>query len=700
MHHRSFHYFYFILIPGIFCCSSRVAIALEDFRAVEEPRYDMGAIAQANVEPTVDRLNLGNLDGIDAPQLLEPFSRQRPTEPSLLVVPDPAILVPIELVPDSASDRAPVRESKDQDDPVVQRNAPDTSPQTVPSDLHTPDRPEARGSVFLDAPVSQVLPAPLFDDPLFDDPLFDDDVPPPLPPPDELLRPVEPDAIEDPGLDSLDRIVVERFEFVGNTAFSDAELEEVTQPYTNRPITLDELYEARSAVTQLYLDAGYVTSGAFIPPQPIQAGVVQMELVEGRLEGIEVRNNQRLSDRYFSRRIALGADIPLNVNDLLERLQLLQLDPRIQTLTAELSAGPELGTSLLILDVLEADTFNVIGTLDNRRSPSVGEFRQRLEISELNVSGAGETLNLSYARTSGSDALEGRFRVFLNPQGGTLEFSMGVGMAEVIERPFNQLQVESESNFVDLTYRQPLFQTLNEELAVGITASRQQTRSILDLPANVGGPFPLTVGGADENGYTRVVALRLFQEWLRRSSQDVFAVRSQFSLGLDALDATVNQDRPDSRFLSWRGQGQWLHLFADDALLLVRSDVQLSTDSLLSLEQFGIGGQDTVRGYRRDLLLTDNGALLSAEVRLPVWRQPRVNGLLQVAPFLDMGMGWNVNDPDPDPRTLVGGGIGLLWQQNHLNARLDWGIPFVSIEADRNTWQEHGLYFSINVSLR
>ncbi|TVQ21694.1 MAG: ShlB/FhaC/HecB family hemolysin secretion/activation protein [Leptolyngbya sp. DLM2.Bin15] len=694
MHHRLSHHIYFILLPGMLCCFSQSVAALENSRSgLEEPRYEMGAIAQADARLPGDRFNLGDLDGVDTPLLLEPFSLQRPLEPSLLILPDPAILAPTDLGLDSASDRSPSRESRDQGDPVVQRDSPDAL--SIPLESYSPDSPDSPDSPGASVPVSQVLPAPLFDDPL-----FDDDLPPPLPPPGELLRPIEPDAVEDPGLDSLDRIVVERFEFVGNTALSDAELEEVTRPYTNRPITLDELYEARSVVTQLYLDAGYVTSGAFIPPQPIQAGVVRMELVEGRLEGIEVRNNQRLGDRYISRRIALGADIPLNVNDMLERLQLLQLDPRIQTLTAELSAGPELGTSLLIIDVLEADTFNVIGTLDNRRSPSVGEFRQRIEIRELNVSGAGETLNLSYARTSGSDALEGRFRVFLNPQGGTLEFSTGVGMAEVIERPFNQLQIESESNFVDLTYRQPLFQTLNEELAVGITASRQQTRSILDLPVEVGGPFPLTVGGADENGYTRVVALRLFQEWLRRSSQNVFAVRSQFSLGLDALDATVNQGRPDSRFLSWRGQGQWLHLFADDALLLVRSDVQLSTDSLLSLEQFGIGGQDTVRGYRRDLLLTDNGALLSAEVRLPVWRRPRVNGLLQVAPFLDVGMGWNVSDPDPDPRTLVGGGVGLLWQQNHLNARLDWGIPFVSIEADRNTWQEHGLYFSINVSLR
>ncbi|MFZ4557805.1 MAG: ShlB/FhaC/HecB family hemolysin secretion/activation protein [Pseudanabaena sp.] len=39
---------------------------------------------------------------------------------------------------------------------------------------------------------------------------------------------------------------------------------------------------------------------------------------------------------------------------------------------------------------------------------------------------------------------------------------------------------------------------------------------------------------------------------------------------------------------------------------------------LVPLQQIGFGGQDTLRGYRQDLLLGDNGAALSAELRIPV----------------------------------------------------------------------------------
>lgn len=577
------------------------------------------------------------------------------------------------------------------------------SPLMSLSQVDAADTVNNAGNAAMPLTKQDFAPFPPLQTPPSLEPLPDLDSPPILPDPTQLLQP-SPTESDRPLLEDfevIETIVVTGFEFSGHTAFTSEELAAAVAGYVGRPITLNELYEARSVITALYFDAGYVTSGAFIPPQQLQNGTVRIEIVEGQLEGIEVRNNERLEDDYISSRVAVGASTPLNVNRLLERLQLLQLDPRIENLTAELSAGPRFGTSLLTIDVFEAETFNVVGTIDNLRSPSVGEFRQILELNELNVAGDGEIINFSYARTSGSDALQGGVEIFLNPRGGTLAFNAGVTLAQVIEAPFDQLNVESEAHFFELTYRQPLFQRLDEEFAVGVTATQQQTIGALDLPDAFGGRLPLTIGGADEDGITRVTALRIFQEWLHRGTRDIFAVRSQFSLGLDALNATVNRDgRPDGRFFAWRGQAQWLHLFEEDTLLLVKADVQLTDDGLVALEQFGLGGQETVRGYRRDILLADSGALLSAEVRLPIARSPDVNGVLQIAPFVDLGTGWNNDNDDPDPQTLLGIGIGVLWRQNHLSARLDWGIPLVAVEVDRGTWQENGVYFSVQVGLR
>lgn len=142
---------------------------------------------------------------------------------------------------------------------------------------------------------------------------------------------------------------------------------------------------------------------------------------------------------------------------------------------------------------------------------------------------------------------------------------------------------------------------------------------------------------------------------------EVIAARSQFSLGIGAFNATINENEPDSRFFAWRGQAQWVRLLAPETLLLIRGDVQLASTTLLASEQFGLGGINSVRGYRQDLLLADNGALASVELRLQIMRLPQWDGVMQVTPFFDLGTAWN-NSSSRDKNntnTLASVGLGL-----------------------------------------
>jgi hemolysin activation/secretion protein len=344
--------------------------------------------------------------------------------------------------------------------------------------------------------------------------------------------------------------------------------------------------------------------------------------------------------------------------------------------------------------VSEADSFSANFSLDNGRSPSVGSFRRQVDLNQANLLGFGDGLSIGYSNTDGSNTLNASYTLPLNPRNGTLQLAIGNSDSQVIEAPFDQLDINAISRYYELSFRQPVVQTPTEEFILGLAASRQESQTKLGF--NNIGPFPLSPG-ADDQGRTRISAVRLFQEWTQRSSQQVIAARSQFSVGLDLLDATINSNAPDSRFFTWRGQGQWVRLLAPDTLLLVRGDVQLADGTLVPLEQFGLGGQVSVRGYRQDALLTDSGALLSAELRLPIAQIPQWQGLLQLAPFIDIGTAWNSGDnPNPDPNTLVGVGIGLVGRLgDRVSARFDWGIPLVSIDNNKSTWQENGLYFSL-----
>jgi hemolysin activation/secretion protein len=514
--------------------------------------------------------------------------------------------------------------------------------------------------------------------------------PPPLQP--TPLTPVPGDAT--PGIPGTIR--VSGFEFEGNTAFSDRELAEVIKEFAGRDITFAELIAAEAAVTQKYVAAGYINSGAVIPADqtfPRSGGVVKIRIVEGGLDEIQITGNRRLNSNYVRSRLERATRRPLNRDRLLEALQLLQLDPLIANISAELQAGSRPENSRLEVRVKEAESFSGEVFADNNRSPSVGSFRRGVRINQANLLGLGDGLEVSYANTDGSNEFNGSYTVPVNARNGTIRFAASAASTNIIEEPFDAVDIEGKSRTYELSYRQPIVEKPDQTLALGLSFSRQESDTFL-----MGERFALSAG-ANERGETRVSAVRFFQEYVQRSSNQVFAARSQFSLGTKFLGATGNDSGPDSRFLAWRGQAQYVRLLAPETLLIVRSDIQLADRPLLSLEQIGIGGVQSVRGYRQDLLLTDSGAIASAEVRIPVWRVPEVEGLLQIAPFIDFGVGWNQSGEKPNPESdkLLGAGLGLVWQMgDRLNVRLDYGIPLINARSGDRSLQEKGIYFRIN----
>jgi hemolysin activation/secretion protein len=45
---------------------------------------------------------------------------------------------------------------------------------------------------------------------------------------------------------------------------------------------------------------------------------------------------------------------------------------------------------------------------------------------------------------------------------------------------------------------------------------------------------------------------------------------------------------------------------------------------------------------------------------------------------------------------LAAVGLGLQWRGgDRFTARVDWGIPLVSVDSEARTWQENGVYFSV-----
>ena len=154
--------------------------------------------------------------------------------------------------------------------------------------------------------------------------------------------------------------------------------------------------------------------------------------------------------------------------------------------------------------------------------------------------------------------------------------------------------------------------------------------------------------------------MQLFQNYELRGKNQVLAFNSQLNVGLGILDATKNSNEPDSRFFYWRGQGQWVRQLSKNTFLVVGAYLQLSPSHLVPKEKFGLGVYQSVRTYRQDTRLTDNKALGTLELRLPVPWISGKNRLFQVVPFIDGGVAWNSDGKEVEgSKALAAAGVRL-----------------------------------------
>ena len=519
-----------------------------------------------------------------------------------------------------------------------------------------------------------------------------------LPPLEEILPELEETTPEDaPNVieDIPNTVFIEKFEIIGSTVFSPEELAVVLEPYSMRRISFTELLAAQQAIDRLYLENGYITSGTFIPPQKLQDGIVVIEVLEGTVEEIKIGGLDRLNSGYVRSRLEVATKAPLNRYKLLNALQLLQLDPLIETLAAELTAGTKPGSSILEINLQEAEPFDLTLSFDNYRVPSVGTNRRQVQLTHRNLFGFGDRFNVSYVNTDGSNALNNlSYTIPINADNGTLNFRFSYSDSKITESPSDAFNIESENSNYEFTYRQPLLQKPTEDLAIGISFFRSDSALTLDGE-------PVKSRGSEPNGETHISALRFFQEYSTRDAKQVFALRSEFSLGIDIFDATTTMtsgDLADSTFFAWRGQTQYLRLLSPDITLLLRADLQVANDPLVPIEQFSVGGVFSVRGYRQNILLGNNGLFNSAEIRATIVRIPQWETSLQLTSFVDFGKIWSADNIVLKKNNLVSVGVGLRLQVNdRFAARLDWGIPLVDLEISENTLQENGVYFSLEL---
>ncbi len=523
-------------------------------------------------------------------------------------------------------------------------------------------------------------------------------VQPGSPPPASLQLPAPPPAAAVPPLANAPRFILRKVDVVGNTVIDDASIRAVVAPYIGKAVTTADLEEIRRRFTRLYIDRGYINSGAVLPDQNVTNGVVAYRFVEGRITDINVAGTEHFKPEYFSSRLGAAANAPFNIGSLEDEQQILLQDPLIRRLNIELMPGLVPGEARLNADVSEASRYSLSAQVADDQSPTVGEIRGQLQGSFANILGVGDLLTAQYGRSGAlNDGFIG-YSVPIASDDTRLSLRYDKNGTVVVTPALVPLNITSDYSSIGVGLSRPFYRTAEQNLTLGVSLERRQEQSFL-----LGMPFDFVTGS--ENGNTNVTALRLSQSWLDRNSEHALAMRSTFSVGLQGLGATVTDTPPTGRFFTWLGQAQYVRRIWNDVEGLVRADLQLADRPLFQIEQFALGGIDTVRGYREYLTVTDDAALISAELHIPVGklRLPYLSrtddaGTVQIVPFYDYGQGWNRDRPTPFPANISGVGAGLRWLiGSGITAEFYYAKALRNVDVG-NSLEDRGIYFRVTTN--
>ncbi|NPA25524.1 MAG: ShlB/FhaC/HecB family hemolysin secretion/activation protein [Deltaproteobacteria bacterium] len=526
--------------------------------------------------------------------------------------------------------------------------------------------------------------------------------PPPTRP--EVVLPTLPAPPPEKGLpESSDKgVFIDRIEVTGVTTFTPEEISAITATYEKRFLTMAEMETLCHELTRLYVKHGYINSGAVIPDQQTTDKTLTISIIEGRLTTINVVASGDFAPEYFEKRIALDAGTPLNLTTLQKRLQLFQQDSRIKKIRAELKPGARPGEAELRLEVETRPPFSLWTAFNNYQSPTIGEERGMATLEHQNLTGHGDILQLTGEYSEGIKGLIACvYTIPINASDTTLQFRYSYNDEDVVEELFGPLDIESKEEIYGVTLRHPVYRSLTQELALALSLDRETNKNYL-----LGHRFSFSPG--EKKGRCTVAPLRFSQEWLYRTQRQVIAARSRFSCGLDIFGATMNRDDiPDGHFFAWLGQVQYARILDFlDLQLLARADIQCADRSLLPIEQMGIGGRYSVRGYRENWIVADQALVASVETRIPLVQDKAWAEYLHFCQFFDYGAGDNVDYPNPPDSTLASIGLGLRWGawlnqlpfDLHADAEIYWGYQLHHIDQPENGPQNNGVHYQLAIT--
>ncbi|NTV21909.1 MAG: ShlB/FhaC/HecB family hemolysin secretion/activation protein [Chlorobium limicola] len=470
-----------------------------------------------------------------------------------------------------------------------------------------------------------------------------------------------------------DRILVSGFTFSGNVSLSTAELQVLLSGYVGQSCDLQKLREAASTVTDAYRRRGMTLAKAYVPPQKIEGGVVNISVLEGRIGVLSVEGNRNYSTGFVRNILTSGhPERALTVEQLEKGLLLLNSNFADLKATANFSPGKEPGTSDVVVRVEDRSPFHVTLSGNNYGSEYVSRFRYSVQAEWVDALISGAHLAVSTTLGENIDdmnVVSGSYTFPVNSVGTMIALSAFDGNFD-IGKDFAELGIHNEETSWDIGISHPLFKRRHATLTGKIGFRSSDARYYL-------------LDELSSRDHVRVVYAQLQADQVFLGGRNFYDLTVSRGIGSALGGSGKEENIPTSRAFASNdftrinlGIARYQPL-SDVFSAVVRISGQWSDDNLVAGEQWLIGGVNSVHGYALGEASGDKGYLTSLALRV----SPLVKkDLLQFAAYLDYGYSSSKYFVEGSKRQheLAGFGFGVA---SHLDTfastdlRLDVGFP-------------------------
>lgn len=494
------------------------------------------------------------------------------------------------------------------------------------------------------------------------------------------------------------RVRVDNFVVTGNTLLPAPAIDAALAPFKGER-TVAELQQAALAVQDLYGRRGWGGVVAFVPPQPVSAGTVEIRVVEGRLAEVSVQGQQAFNEANIRRSLpALAPGATPNLRHIDAQVQLANENPSKQVQVV-LQPGRSAGEARAVVNVADQRVVRGWVGLDDTGNTRTGRWRANFGVQHANLFDldhvASAQFQTSPTKPSRVRVASGAYRIpfyaqrlafdafaaYADIDGGTsatlagdLRFTgkgrlFGARLSHYLSR-IGEVDQRVAAGIEHRTYINSCEIAGLPPGACGPAGESVSVQPlVLDYTARRTGERPLGVGVSLQHN--------LHFGGSRSGAEHFEAVRPGAKPRYTLLRVGLSAAAPVAA--GWQVHG--------------RLNTQYTGDRLVPSEQFGIGGMASVRGYEERELAADRGAAATVEVVGPdISRRVRLESAdLRLLAFADAGwVGHRDDTPCRDARTscsLRSVGVGARLETGRLKAALYVAAPLAD---GARTERHHG----------